>query len=92
MIVALPGLFSYLFFSNTTKWDLAFVLSTLCKESYETLSKASLIHLTMKTSFLLTMATARRVSEVHALAIDEEHLRFRAVDGSLTVRTRGLLI
>ena len=50
------------------KWDLAFVLSCLCKEPYEPLSTASLIHLSMKTAFLLTMATTRRVSEIHAFS------------------------
>ncbi|MCG7878355.1 MAG: site-specific integrase [Candidatus Thiodiazotropha taylori] len=70
------------------KWDLAFVLTFLCKEPYEPLNAASLIHLSMKTAFLLTMATARRVSEVHAFAMDKEHLRFSSVDGSLTVRTQ----
>ena len=70
------------------KWDLAFVLSCLCKEPYEPLSTASLIHLSMKTAFLLTMATARRVSEIHAFSIDKEHLRFSSVDGSLTLRTQ----
>ena len=42
----------------------------------------------MKTAFLLTMATAGRVSEVPAFAMDNEHLRFSSVDGSLTVRTQ----
>ena len=70
------------------KWDLAFVLSCLCKEPYEPLSTASLIHLSMKTAFLLTMATARRVSEIHAFSIDKELLRFSSVDGSVTLRTQ----
>ena len=71
------------------KWDLAFVLSCLCKEPYEPLSTAPLIHLSMKNAFLLTMATARRVSEIHVFfSIDKEHLSFSSVDGSLTLRTQ----
>ena len=37
------------------KWDFAFVLSFLCKEPFKPLSKASLIHLSMKKAFLSTM-------------------------------------
>ena len=74
--------------SLAPKWDLAFVLTVLCKEPFEPLNKASLKHLSMKTAFLLTMATAKRISEIHAFAIDEQHLRFSSVDGSLTLRTQ----
>ena len=34
------------------------------------------------------MATARRVSEVHAFSIDPDHLRFNNMDGSLILRTQ----
>ena len=71
------------------KWDLACVLSSLCKGPYEPLSKASLLHLTQKTVFLLTLATAGRVSEIHALAMDPEHLRFNESDGSVSLRTQS---
>ena len=52
--------------SLAPKWDLAFVLSHMCKAPFEPLDKASLFHLSVKTIFLVTLATARRVSEVHA--------------------------
>lgn len=74
--------------SLAPKWDLAFVLAHLCKAPFEPLSRASLFHLSIKTAFLLTMATARRVSEVHAFSIDKDHLRFNRLDGSLTLRTQ----
>ena len=74
--------------SLAPKWDLAFVLMHLCKTPFEPLSKASLLHLSMKTTFLITMATARRVSEVHAFSIDKDHFRFSNLDGSLTLRTK----
>ena len=70
------------------KWDLAFVLSHLCKAPFEPLDKATLFFLSVKTTFLLTMATARRVSEMHALSIDADHFRFSKIDGSLTLRTQ----
>ena len=50
----------------------------MCKAPFEPLDKALLFHLSVKTVFLLTMATARRVSEVHAFSIDSNHLRFRS--------------
>ena len=74
--------------SLAPKWDLAFVLSCLCKAPFEPLQEAKLIHLSMKTAFLLTMATARCVSEIHALSIEKNLFRFSSVDGSLIVRTQ----
>ena len=73
--------------SLAPKWDLAFVLSHMCKAPFEALDKASLFHLSVKTVFLVTLATARRVSEVHAFSIDSDHLRFSNLDGSLILRT-----
>ena len=75
--------------SLAPKWDLACVLSSLCKDTHEPLHKASLLHLTMKTAILLMMATAKRVSEIHALAMDTEHLD--KTDGSVFLRTLGFL-
>ena len=74
--------------SLAPKWDLAFVLSHMCKASFEPLVKASLFHLSVKTVFLVTLATARRVSEVLAFAIDSDHLRFSNLDSSLILRTQ----
>ena len=73
--------------SLAPKWDLAFVLSHMCKAPFEPLDKASLFHLSVKT-VLVTLATARRVSEVHAFSIDSDHLRFSNLDGSLILRTQ----
>ena len=70
------------------KWDLSLVLSLLCKAPYEPLHKASMLYLTMKIAFLLAMASAKRVSEIHALSMDREHLRFSDADGSLIIRTQ----
>ena len=74
------------------KWDLAFVLTHMCKAPFEPLDKASLFYLSVKTVFLVTLATARRVSEVHALSIDSDHLRFSNLDGSLTSRAPDSII
>ena len=45
--------------SLAPKWDLAFLLSHMCKAPFEPLDKASLFHLSVKTVFLVTLATAR---------------------------------
>ena len=62
--------------SLTPKWDLSSVLVFLQKAPYEPLHKASKLHVTVKTAFLLALATAKRCSKIHALAMDSNHLRF----------------
>ena len=74
--------------SLAPKWDLSCVLSSLCSEPYEPLHHASRFYLTLKTVFLLALATARRVSEIHALSMDSGYLRFNQSDGSVFLRTQ----
>ena len=71
--------------SLAPKWDLSCVLSSLCGEPFEPLHRASRFYLTLKTVFLLAMATARRVSEIHALSIDPNLCPVRAIKGYLKV-------
>ena len=71
--------------SLTPKWDLSWILICLQKAPYEPLHKASKLHVTLKTVFLLALATAKRCSEIHALAMDSEHLRFNQSDGSVSL-------
>ena len=71
--------------SLTPKWDLSCVLWSLTKTPYEPLDQASLKHLTWKTVFLLTLASAKRRSEIHALSAEEGHIRFHSSDGSVTL-------
>ena len=75
--------------SLTPKWDLSWVLVCLQKAQYEPLHKASKLHVTLKTALLLALATAKRCSKIHALAMDSNHLRFSQSDESvsLTVQT-----
>ena len=68
--------------SLTPKWDLSWVLVCLQKAPCEPLHKASRLQVTIKTAFLLALATAKRCSEIHALAMDANHLRFNKSDGS----------
>ena len=51
-------------------WDLGIVLRALTQAPFEPLENASIQHLTWKTAFLLSFATAARVSELHALDIN----------------------
>ena len=71
--------------SLTPKWDLSWVLECLQKPPFEPLHKASKFHVTIKTAFLLALATAKRCSEIHALAMDSQHLRFNQSDGSASL-------
>ena len=55
---------------------MSLVLDYLKQPPFEPIRKASLKHLTMKTAFLVTLASARRGSEVHALAGSPESYAF----------------
>ena len=46
------------------QWDLGIVLEALSKPPYEPLREGSLKHLTLKTVFLLAVASGRRRSEL----------------------------
>ena len=52
----------------TPKWDLNIVLQSLLRAPYEPISNCSLKNLTLKTVFLLSLASAKRVSELHGLS------------------------
>ena len=71
--------------SLTPKWDLSLVLVCLQNTPYEPLHKASKFHVMIKTAFLLALATAKRCSKIHALAIDANHLRCNPSDGSVSL-------
>ena len=72
----------------TPKWNLACVLEALVKTPYEPLGAASLMDLTVKTVFLLSLATAGRRSELHALSVEPHCLRFSDSDGSVQLLCR----
>ena len=58
------------------KWSLKIVLNYLLKEPFEHISMCSLENLTLKTVFLVTLASGRRRSEIHALSVDPECFQF----------------
>ena len=57
------------------EWDVTLVLSSLTKAPYEPLRQVSLRSVTLKTSFLLALASAKRVGELHGVSHAVRHSR-----------------
>ena len=55
-------------------WDLPSVLVALGEDKFEPLRQADMEHLTYKTLFLVAVASARRISELHALSVQPPFL------------------
>ena len=51
---------------NLPKWNLSVVLNELTKAPFEPMKDTDLKHLTLKTDFLLPLASGKRHSEIHA--------------------------
>ena len=51
---------------NLPKWNLSVVLNELTKAPFEPMKDTDLKHLTLKTAFLLALASDKRRSEIHA--------------------------
>ena len=67
------------------QWDLGIVLEALSKPPYEPLREASFKHLTLKTVFLLAMASAGRRSELHELRFDQNYIQFKPKGAGVTL-------
>ena len=67
------------------QWDLGIVLEALSKPLYEPLREASLKHLTLKTVFLLAMASGGRRSELQALVFDPQYIQFKPRGAGVTL-------
>ena len=67
------------------QWDLGIALEALSKPPYEPLREASLKRLTLKTVFLLAMASAGRRSQLQALVFDPQCLQFKPKGAGLTL-------
>ena len=72
--------------SLVPEWDLPLVLRYLA-ETFEPIEDLRLQDLTLKTVFLVAVACGRRCSDIHALSIDEHHLRFTNGGVSILPRT-----
>ena len=64
-------------------WELDVVLETLNKLPYEPNLSASLRDVTLKTAFLLTIASGRRSSKIHTLVINDHMVFFQAWGNSV---------
>ena len=51
---------------NLPKWNLSVVLNEITKAPFEPMKDTDLKHLTLKTAFLLALASSKRRSEIHA--------------------------
>ncbi|XP_071160900.1 uncharacterized protein [Mytilus edulis] len=60
----------------TPNWNLPLVLLMLTIHPFEPLDSIELKFLTFKTAFLVAIAPASRVSEIHSLSLDDGHFRF----------------
>ena len=67
------------------QWGLGIVLVALSKPPYEPLREASLKHLTLKTVFLLAMASGGRCSELQALVFDPQYSQFKQKGTGVTL-------
>ena len=67
------------------QWDLGIVLEALSKPPREPLREASFKHLTLKSVFLLAMASAERRSELQALRFDQNYIQFKPKGAGVTV-------
>ena len=67
------------------QWDLGIVLEALSKPPYEPSREASFKHLTLKTVFLLAMASAGRRSELQALRFDQNYIEFKPKGAGVTL-------
>ena len=56
---------------NLPKWNLSVVLNELTKAPFEPMKDTDLKHLTLKTAFLLALASGKRRSEIHAWVVNK---------------------
>lgn len=68
-------------------WDLSLVLSCFKKSPFEPLSSCSLKLLTLKTVFLIALASGRRRSEIHALSATSGSVDFSADKSSVILHS-----
>ncbi len=67
-------------------WDLGLVLDALSMSPFEPLDKVDLKILSFKTALLLALASAKRVSEIHALSVHSACLQFMSVDAGVFLK------
>ena len=73
------------------KWDLNLVLTYLNSNKFEPMCQVSLEAITLKTTFLLALATGKRVSELHALSRQQNYI-VKRTDGALILHCNPLFL
>ncbi|XP_051980853.1 uncharacterized protein LOC127642225 [Xyrauchen texanus] len=58
------------------EWDLSMVLDTMSQQPFEPLGSISLKNLSFKTALLLALASAKRVSDMHAFSVHPSCTKF----------------
>ena len=74
----------------TTSWSLDTVLTKLRLPPFEPLISVTMKALTLKTVFLVALATAGRSSDLHKLGCKEPYMRLESSSGGLRFVPRGL--
>ncbi len=69
-------------------WDLEVVLRALSQPPFEPLTSVGLKELSLKTTLLLALASAKRIGDLHAFSVDSYCIRFGPGDCSVTLRPR----
>ncbi len=69
-------------------WDLEVVLRALSQPPFEPLTSVGLKELSLKTTLLLALASAKRIGDLHAFSVDSDCIRFGPGDCSVTLRLR----
>ncbi len=69
-------------------WDLEVVLRALSQPPFEPLTSVGLKELSLKTTLLLALASAKRIGDLHAFSVDSDCICFGPGDCSVTLRPR----
>ncbi len=69
-------------------WDLEVVLRALSQPPFEPLTSVGLKELSLKTTLLLALASAKRIGDLHAFPVYSDCMRFGPGDCSVTLWTR----
>ena len=67
-------------------WDLVLVLESLSQPPFEPLEGVDMKFVSLKTALLLALATAKRVSDMHAFSVHPECIRFDADNMRVVLR------
>ena len=73
-------------------WDLAAVLDALSHPPFEPLDQVDLKVLSLKTALLLALASAKRVSDIHAFSVHPDCLQFATGDARVVLRPNPAFI